>query len=115
MNPKFKVVLLKEVDSFLNKLDSKARTKIIYNLRKSQVEFDSNLFKKLNSNVWEFRTFYNKTYYRLFAFWDKSESSNTLVISTHGIEKKTAKTPKKEIEKTERIMKKYFESKNQQS
>jgi phage-related protein len=33
------------------------------------------------------------------------------VISTHGIEKKTAKTPKKEIEKTERLMKQYFESK----
>ncbi|WP_394331577.1 type II toxin-antitoxin system RelE/ParE family toxin [Crocinitomix catalasitica] len=31
-----------------------------------------------------------------------------MVISTHAIEKKTAKTPKKEIEKTERIMKQYF-------
>lgn len=32
-------------------------------------------------------------------------------MSTHGIEKKTAKTPTKEIEKTERIMKQYFEAK----
>ena len=28
-----------------------------------------------------------------------------------GVEKKTAKTPKKEIEKTERIMKQYFDAK----
>jgi phage-related protein len=34
-----------------------------------------------------------------------------VVISTHGIEKKTAKTPKKEIGKSELIMKQYFEAK----
>lgn len=33
--------------------------------------------------IWEFRTLYNKSYYRLFAFWDTDKDS--LVIATHGI------------------------------
>jgi len=111
MKQKFKIELLEEADDFLGRLNEKARDKIIYNLKKSQVVNDSELFKKLNDNVWEFRTLHKKTKYRLFAFWDKTDKSKTVVISTHGIEKKTAKTPKKEIEKTERIMKQYFEVK----
>lgn len=111
MNPKFKIELLEEVKKFLDSLSEKARDKIIYNMRKSQVVNNNELFKKLNDNVWEFRTLHKKTKYRLFAFWDKTDKSETIVISTHGIEKKTAKTPKKEIEKTERIMNEYFETK----
>ena len=111
MTQRFKVELLEEVDQFLEGLDEKTRRKIIYNIRKAQVINDSELFKKLNDKVWEFRTVYNKTYYRLFAFWDKTDKKETLVISTHGIEKKTAKTPSKEIKKTEEIMKRYFAAK----
>jgi phage-related protein len=95
----------------LNGLNEKAREKIIYNIRKSQILNDNELFKKLNDNVWEFRTLHNKTKYRLFAFWDKTTKTETVVISTHGIEKKTQKIPKKEIQKTERIMKEYFDAK----
>lgn len=54
---------------------------------------------------------FNKTNYRLFAFWDKTEKSETLVISTHGIIKKTNKTPSGEIEKAEQLRKLYFEKK----
>lgn len=111
MNQKFKVELMDEVDEFLNELNEKARKKIIYNMRKAQIINNSELFKKLNDNVWEFRTLHNKTYYRLFAFWDKTDKTETVVVSTHGIEKKTAKTPPKEIKKIERIMKQYFDSK----
>ncbi|WP_375559442.1 type II toxin-antitoxin system RelE/ParE family toxin [Bernardetia sp. OM2101] len=111
MNEKFKVELLEEVVEFLNELDEKARDKIIYNLRKAQLVNDSELFKKLNDTVWEFRTLHNKTKYRLFAFWNKTDKANTVVISTHAIIKKTAKTPTKEIAKTEKIMKDYFEAK----
>lgn len=112
MRENFKVELMNEVDNFLSRLDAKARKKIIYNIRKAQIVNDSELFKKLNENVWEFRTLHNRTHYRLFAFWDKTDGRETLVISTHGIEKKTAKTPRTEIERTERIMKQYFDSKN---
>lgn len=111
MKGRFKIELLEEVEKFLESLNEKARDKIIYNLRKSLVVNDNELFKKLNDHVWEFRTLHKKTKYRLFAFWDKTDKSDTIVISTHGIEKKTAKTPKKEIEKTERIRKQYFDLK----
>ena len=50
----------------------------------------------------------NKKQYRLFAFWDKREEGETLVVSTHGILKKTSKIPKKEIAKAEKIREQYF-------
>ncbi|MFC5626886.1 type II toxin-antitoxin system RelE/ParE family toxin [Algoriphagus winogradskyi] len=72
---------------------------------------DKELFKKLKGEIWEFRTLYQKTYFRLFAFWDKSDSQDTVVISTHGLIKKTGKIPNSEIEKAERLRINYFESK----
>ena len=105
---KFDVVFLKEVEEFLDDVESKAREKIIYNISKSTFHNDPELFKKLNKTVWEFRTKYRNTQYRLLAFWDKRDNKNTLVISTHGFVKKTQKTPKMEIDKTERIAKEYL-------
>lgn len=109
MKPKYRIELLKDAVDFLNRLDKKAREKIYYNLIKSQISNDKTLFKKLNDEIWEFRTLYKRTQYRLFAFWDKSDKTDTLVISTHGIEKKTQKTPKKEISKAESLRKQYFD------
>ncbi len=111
MKERFKVKLLKEVFDFLKSLDSKAQDKILFNIDKAKMVNDSDLFKKIDTNVWEFRTLHNKIKYRLFAFWDKSDKENTVVISTHGIIKKTKKTPKKEIEKTDRIRFEYLKSK----
>jgi phage-related protein len=65
----------------------------------------------LNNFIWEFRTLYNSKSYRLFAFWDKTQEQETLVIATHGILKKTQKTPTKEIKKAEEIRKGYLENK----
>ena len=78
---------------FLSELDEKSRNKVIYNIEKASRQNDSQLFKKLKNEIWKFRTLYNKTYYRIFAFWDKSNGSETLIIATHGIVKKTDKTP----------------------
>jgi phage-related protein len=39
---------------------------------------------------------------------DKTDKKDTLVISTHGIIKKTQKTPKKEIIKAENLRKQYY-------
>ena len=47
----------------------------------------------------------------LFAFWDNEEKA--IVIATHGIVKKTQKTPSKEIKKAEEIMKLYYKLKNE--
>lgn len=42
-----------------------------------------------------------------------SEEAETLVVVTHGIIKKTQKTPTKEIVKAEKIRKMYFENKKE--
>ena len=108
---KFQVQFLEEAAEFLESLEEKVRYKIYYNIKKAQVTNDKELFKKLNNEIWEFRTLYNKTHYRLFAFWDKTGKTETVVISTHGIIKKTDKTPVADIEKAERLRRFYFEQK----
>jgi phage-related protein len=108
---RFKVQFLQEAADFLESVDSKTREKIIYNIRKAQVINDSELFKKLNYEIWEFRTLSNKQYIRLFAFWDKTSNTETVVISTHGIVKKIGKTPKSDLEKAEKLRLAYFKEK----
>ena len=109
-NAKFKVKYLDNVITFLNTLDKVVQRKIIYNVYKSSLVLDKELFKKLNNtDIWEFRTLYNKTAYRLFAFWDTEEDA--LVVITHGIIKKDQKTPRKEIERAEAIRKEYLYNK----
>lgn len=107
----FKLVLSNEAKDFINGLPEEVSYKIYYNIKRvAGGERNNELFKKLgNTEIWEFRTLYNKTAYRLFAFWDKAEE--TLVIATHGIIKKTQKTPHKEIAKAEAIKKEYFKNK----
>lgn len=71
------------------------------------------LFKKLDdTDIWEFRTQYGGIQYRLLAFWDKVNGTDTLVIATHGFIKKTQKTPPKEIAKAEEIRTRYFNAKD---
>lgn len=111
MIEKFQVQFLEDVVQFLDSIDEKARDKVIYNVMKARFSNDQELFKKLKGDIWEFRTLFNKTHYRLFAFWDHTAKSKTIVISTHGLIKKTEKTPQSELEKAERIRKRYFELK----
>ena len=114
MEEKFNIDFLDEAIDFMNSLKIKPRKKIYYNLRKSQIINDPELFKKLTDNIWEFRTLFEKKQYRLFAFWDKSNKVETIVIATHGIIKKTNKTPRKEISKAITLREKYFKEKKQQ-
>jgi phage-related protein len=72
---------------------------------------DTRLFKKLQEDIWEFRTRYAGKQIRLFAFWDKNGGEQTLVIATHGFIKKVDKVPAKQIERAENLRKKYFENK----
>jgi phage-related protein len=111
MKPKFTVLFMEDAREFLASLDDKSREKIIYNIDKASLINDKDLFKKLKGEIWEFRTLYNKTYFRLFAFWDKSDKSVTLVITTHGIVKKTDKIPESDLEKAEQIRQNYLKSK----
>ena len=111
MKPNFEIELLPEAIEFLENLDDKMREKIYYNIKKSQFVNDKELFKKLNDFIWEFRTLYNNNAYRLFSFWDKRGGIETIVVATHGILKKTQKSPPKEIKKAEKIRKQYLNNK----
>ncbi len=110
-NPLFKLVTLKEAKEFLLDLPEKVQDKVLYNIRKVRYGVkDKELFKKLgDTDIWEFRTIWQGNAYRLFAFWDKD--GETLVVATHGLVKKTQKTPKSEIEKAEAIRKEWFNNK----
>lgn len=111
MNKLFEIIFLEEAFEFLNSLERKHYEKIIYNIRKAQVRHDPELFKKLNDDIWEFRTLYQGLQYRLLAFWDKTSTTDTLVISTHGFIKKRSKVPDNEIQRSAQLRTKYFADK----
>jgi len=105
---KFEILFLEEALQFLRSLDEKASSKILYNIEKARVSNDPKLFKKLTTEIWEFRTKYGGLQYRLLAFWDKTEKVKTLVISTHGFVKKVDKVSASEIDKAKALRKIYF-------
>ena len=109
---KFNVVLYHEAQEFLAQLDDKTRRKIYQTFDRASLLLDAEAFKKLaDTDIWEFRTYFNKRRYRVLAFWDKTQPIETLVIATHGFIKKTQKTPQKEIDKAIAIRNIYFENK----
>ena len=111
MDKLFEIIFLEEAFAFLNSLERKHYEKILYNIRKAQIKHDPELFKKLNDDIWEFRTLYQGLQYRLLAFWDKTSSENTLVVSSHGFVKKRSKVPDNEIQRATQIRTKYFADK----
>lgn len=105
--PLFNIKVLDEAQEFIESVPPEARKKIYYNMGKSMYLIDKEIFKKLdNTDIREIRTLYNKIAYRLFAFWD--DGNKNLVVATHGIIKKTQKTPRKEIKRAEDIRDKYY-------
>ena len=107
----FETRFLEEADKFISKLDAKSIAKILYNIDIAEQTNDPKLFKKLQNDIWEFRTKYLGIQIRLLAFWDKSNGKETLVFATHGFVKKVDKIPNTEIERAKAIRKKYFENK----
>ncbi|MDE5745413.1 MAG: type II toxin-antitoxin system RelE/ParE family toxin [Paramuribaculum sp.] len=110
---KFDIIYMADAIDFLDSLPEKARDKIAFNISKSRYFVDKDLFKKLNENIWEFRTRFQNTTYRLLAFWDNG--SGSLVVATHGFIKKTQKTPANELSKAETLRKQYFTTKQNQN
>ncbi len=106
MKNNFEIEFLPKALKFLNNLNKETRTKVFEDMRYAQKYQNSKFFKKLNKDIWEFRTKHKGNIYRLFAFWDKTRKS--MVIATHGIHKKDQKTPVKEIVSATRLMKQYY-------
>ncbi len=108
----FNTLFLEDADEFIATLDVKTIRKILYNIDLAEQTNDPKLFKKLNNEIWEFRTKYNGLQIRLLAFWDKQNNQETVVIATHGFIKKVDKVPSAEIDRAVKIKRKYFENKN---
>ncbi len=110
MEKRFEVYLSPEAQAFYNKLGLKEQRKIDFVIDKIELNFFGNWFKKLigSNGIWELVIDYRGIFYRLFSFFDTEEPNDPLIIVTHGIKKKTNKTPRKEIEKAERIKSNYF-------
>lgn len=70
MKAKFEVTFLEEAIEFLDGLNDKDRSKVIFNIDKSRFVNDPKLFKKLTEEIWEFRTRFGGNHYSLLAFWD---------------------------------------------
>lgn len=107
----FETKFLDEADQFISGLDSKTIKKIFYNIDLAEQTNDPSLFKKLQNDIWEFRTKFAGLQIRLLAFWDKTDNKETLVIATHGFIKKFDKVPSNEIERAARLKDKYFNTK----
>ena len=107
----FQTRFLEEADKFIAELDIKTARKVFYNIDLAEQTNDPRLFKKLQGDIWEFRTKYAGLQIRLLAFWDKTDNEETLVLATHGFIKKVDKVPKNEIERAVKIRTKYFENK----
>ena len=68
MKVKFDVEFLEEAVEFIESLDDKTRKKVIYNIDKSRYVNDPKLFKKIDDEIWEFRTKYAGQQFRFLAF-----------------------------------------------
>jgi phage-related protein len=107
----FETKFLEEADEFISGLDRKTIKKIFYNIDLAEQTNDPKLFKKLQNDIWEFRTKYAGLQIRLLAFWDKTDNKETLVVATHGFMKKSDKMPTNEIDRAVRLRNEYFNSK----
>ena len=97
---------------FFNPLDEKTKEKIdevlfmISFLDKIPTKF----FKSIEGikGLYEIRIEYKSNIYRIFCCFDKGN----LVVLFNGFQKKTQKTPSKELEKAEKLMIEYFKNKD---
>jgi len=110
MSKPIEIVLLPEAEKFVDTIETSARKKLFYAIRKTKIRIYGDWFEKLKSSkdIFEFRIKDSNKFFRLFAFWDSTGDDETLIICTHGLIKKTNKTPKQDIKKAEMIKDKYF-------
>lgn len=96
---------------FYQKQDVKVKGKIqyVFEIIKQVERVPEKFLEHLTgtNGLYEIRVEYQSNIYRIFCCFDKDK----LVVLFNGFQKKTEKTPKKEIEKAERLMVSYFEQK----
>ncbi len=96
---------------FFKTLDNTVKLKFNWTLKLiSSVErIPAKYFKHIenSSGLYEVRVESGGNIYRVFCFFDKEK----LVILINGFQKKTQKTPTREIEKAEKLKKQYYDEK----
>jgi phage-related protein len=102
----YKVVVSKQVEEFLLEIEESARTKFIKAVSKVELGLRGVHFLKLSgtNNIFKFRVQDSGKWYRILAYSIRLETGFAFQ-TTHGFQKKANKTPKKEIDKAERIKK----------
>lgn len=99
--------------AFYQNLDLKVKGKIQYVLELiKQVDRVPEKFLKHitgTGGLYEIRVEYQSNIYRIFCCFDNGH----IVVLFNGFQKKTQKTPQKEIDKAVRIMNQYFTNKKQ--
>jgi phage-related protein len=110
MDKPIEIILLPQAEEFIDVIEEPARKKLLHAMRKTKERFIGDWFKKLvgTDGLFEFRIENMGKCYRLFTFWDSRGNNQTLIVGTHGLIKKTNKTPKSEIEKAKDIKDRYF-------
>ena len=105
-----KVIVYKDYfESFLSTLKPEVQRKILQILRIVEImeRVPQSYLKQIENTkgLYELRIVFGGNNFRVFCFFD----SGKVIVLLGGFEKKTRKTPKKEIEKAIRLMKEYKE------
>lgn len=95
---------------FINSLSEKVVDKIEYalTLLESQDKVSKKFVKFLRDDVYELRAEYESNIYRVFFIFD----DGNIVVLFNGFQKKTQKTPQKELEKAIKLKEEYYASKS---
>jgi len=97
---------------FYQKQDKKVKDKIqyVFELLKQVERVPKKFLDHLTGTdgLYEIRIEYQSNIYRIFCCFDKGK----LVVLFNGFQKRTQKTPTKELDKAKKLMKTYFEQKN---
>ncbi len=97
---------------FYKTLDADAKKKVNWTLKLiatvERIPIKYFRYIKNSSGLYEIRVEVRSNIYRIFSFFD----NDRIIIVLSGFQKKSQKTPKKEIEKAEKLKKQYFDEKN---
>ena len=100
-------------ESFMQKLPVNAQEKIQYGLLilKTQERLSVKYVKLIKDGLFELRIEYAGNIYRVFFIFDEGN----IVVLFNGFQKKTQKTPDREIDKAIRIKNEYYADKQSQN
>ncbi len=96
-------------DQFMDTLSASEKMKVHYilDMLKVQERISTKFVKHIQDGLFELRVEYNSNIYRLFFIFDDGQ----IVVLFNGFQKKTQKTPQKEITRALKIREDYYEFK----